>query len=222
MRIVIIGAGNAGRQLALRLCEEKHSVVMVDADAKRLAEAESGLDILSICGEGTHPEVLQNAQVEKADLFISVTDSDEVNILSCLMAHAAGAKGKIARVVEPAFLAETEIYDFQRMGIDLVINQKQECAREVFNMLLMPGAHEVFDLFDGKVIVAGCRVTAISPLLDRTPAECNRLDLMQEVRAIAIRRGDELVVPRGNTIFEQEDLVYIVGTREQVSDFFTC
>ena len=150
MRIVIIGAGNAGRQLALRLCEEKHSVVMVDADAKRLAEAESGLDILSICGEGTHPEVLQNAQVEKADLFISVTDSDEVNILSCLMAHAAGAKGKIARVVEPAFLAETEIYDLQRMGIDLVINQKQECAREVFNMLLMPGAHEVFDLFDGK------------------------------------------------------------------------
>ena len=221
MRIVIIGAGNAGRQLAMRLCEEKHSVVMVDADAKRLAEAEAGLDILSVCGEGTHPRVLQEAQVERADLLIAVTDSDEVNILSCLMAHAAGAKGKIARVVDPAFLAETETYDLQRMGIDLVINQKQECAREVFNMLLMPGAHEVFDLFDGQVIVAGCRVTAVSPLMDRTPAECNRLDLMQEVRAIAIRREDELVVPRGNTTFEQNDLVYIVGTREQVTSFFT-
>jgi len=221
MRIVIIGAGNAGRQLARRLCEEKHSVIMVDADADRLAEAEAGLDILSICGEGTHPAVLHEAQVEKADLLIAVTDRDEVNILSCLMAHAAGAKGKIARVVEPAFLEETEAYDLQRMGIDLVINQKQECAHEVHNMLMMPGAHEVFDLFNGQVIVAGCRVTAVSPLLERTPAECNRLDLMQEVRAIAIRRGDELVVPRGNTVFEQDDLVYIVGTHAQVANFFT-
>ena len=70
-------------------------------------------------------------------------------------------------------------------------------------------------------MVAGCNVTAISPLLSRTPAECNRLDLMQEVRAIAIRRGDDLVVPRGDTVFEQNDLIYVVATRQQITDFFT-
>ena len=221
MRIVIIGAGNAGRQLARRLCDEKHSVVMIDADARRLAEAESGLDILSICGEGTHPSVLQEARVDRADLVIAVTDSDEVNILSCLLAHAGGAEAKIARVTDPAFVTDSERYDLQRLGIDLIINQKQECAREICNMLMMPGAHEVFDLFEGRVMVAGCNVTAISPLLSRTPAECNRLDLMQEVRAIAIRRGDDLVVPRGDTVFEQNDLIYVVGTRQQITDFFT-
>ncbi len=220
MRTVIIGAGNAGRQLALRLCEEKHSVVMVDVDAQALDEAEAGLDVLSVCGKGTHPEVLEEAQVEKADLLIAVTDSDDANILGCLMAHAAGVKGKIARVTSTSFCHESEHYDLQRMGIDLVINQKQECAREVFNMLMMPGAHEVFYLFAGRVMVAGCRVTAVSPLLNRTPAECNRLDLMQGVRAIAIRRGRELVVPRGNTVFEQDDLAFLVGTRKEIADFF--
>ena len=78
---------------------------MVDADPRRLAEAESGLDILSICGEGTHPSVLQEARVDRADLVIAVTDSDEVNILSCLLAHAGGAK-TVARVTDPAFVTD--------------------------------------------------------------------------------------------------------------------
>ena len=70
-------------------------------------------------------------------------------------------------------------------------------------------------------MVAGYQINAVSPLLDRTPAECNVLDLMQEVRAIAIRRFDELVIPRGDTVFHKDDLVYLVGTRKQIFDFFT-
>lgn len=220
MRIVIIGAGNAGRQLALRLCEEKHSVVMVDTDPRALAQAEAGLDILTVCGQGSNPKVLEEAQAEKSDLLIAVTDNDEVNILACLMANAAGVKGKIARVTNPDFLNNSPDYDLKKMGIDLVINQKQECAREVFNMLLMPGALEAFDLFAGKVMVAGFRVNAVSALLNRTPAECDRLDLMQSVRVIAVRRDNELVVPHGNTVFMQNDLVYLVGQRAAISDFF--
>ncbi len=220
MRIVIIGAGNAGRQLAKRLCEERHSVVMVDVDAHALAQAEAGLDILSICGQGSNPRVLEEAQVDKSDLLIAVTDNDEVNILSCLLANAAGVKGKIARVTNPDFLNGSSRYDLTKMGIDLVINQKQECAREVFNMLQMPGALEAFELFAGKVMVAGFNVNAVSPLLDRTPAECDRLDLIQSVRVIAIRRNDELVVPHGNTVFQRNDLVYLVGKHSDIARFF--
>lgn len=219
MRIVIIGAGNAGRQLARRLCEEKHSVVMVDANAQALAQAEVSLDILTICGQGTNPTVLEEAQVDKSDLLIAVTDCDEVNILACLMANAAGVKGKIARVINPDFLNDSSHYDLQKMGIDLVINQKQECAREVYNMLQIPGALEAFDLFAGKVMVAGFSVTSASPLLDRTPAECDRLDLIQSVRVIAIRRDDALVIPHGNTVFLKNDLVYIVGQRADIINF---
>ncbi|VGO23083.1 Trk system potassium transporter TrkA [Pontiella sulfatireligans] len=220
MRIVIIGAGNAGRQLAKRLCEEKHSIVMIDVDPQALAQAEAGLDILTFCGRGSNPVVLAEAQTEKSDLLIAVTDNDEVNILACLFAHHAGVKGKIARVTNPSFLQASSSYDLQQMGIDLVINQKQECAREVFNMLQMPGALEAFELFSGKVMVAGFSVNAVSPLLGRTPAECDRLDLIQSVRVIAIRREDELVVPHGNTVFEQNDIVYLVGQRPDITTFF--
>ncbi|MCF7818368.1 MAG: Trk system potassium transporter TrkA [Kiritimatiellales bacterium] len=221
MRIVIIGAGNAGRQLAMRLCEEKHSVVMIDADAEALSQAEAGLDILTICGSGSNPAVLEEAQVDKADLLIAVTDSDEVNILVCLFAHSVGVKGKIARVTNPHYIHGSSRYDLHNMGIDLVINQKQECAREVFNMLQMPGALEAFDLFAGKVMVAGFKINVMSPLLDRTPAECDRLDLIQSVRVIAIRRKEQLVVPHGNTVFQQNDLVYVVGQRTDISEFFS-
>ncbi len=221
MRIVIIGAGNAGRQLAMRLCEEKHGVVMVDTDPVALSQAEAGLDILTICGQGSNPAVLQEAQVDKSDLLIAVTDNDEVNILACLLANAAGVKGKIARVTNPDFLHSSPYYDLEKMGIDLVINQKHECAREVFNMLQMPGALEAFDLFAGKVMVAGFSINALSPLLDRTPAECDRLDLIQSVRVIAIRRDNDLVVPHGNTVFKQKDLVYMVGQRADIANFFS-
>ena len=219
MRIVIIGAGNAGRQLALRLCEEKHSVVMVDESAEALAQAEAGLDILTICGQGSSPAVLEEAKADKSDLVIAVTDNDEVNILVCLLAHDAGVKGKIARVTNPKYIHGSSHYDLNKMGIDLVINQKQECAREVFNMLQMPGAIEAFELFAGKVMVAGFSINVVSPLVDRTPAECDRLDLIQSVRVIAIRRGNELVVPHGNTVFKQGDLVYLVGKHSDIAAF---
>ena len=219
MRIVIIGAGNAGQQLAKRLCEERHSVVMVDVSAEALAAAETQLDILTICGSGANPATLEEAQVERADLLIAVTDQDETNILACLLADFVGVKRKVARVTDPEYLNRSSHYNLTEMGVDLVINQKQECAREVFNMLQMPGALEAFDLFAGKVMVAGFSINSRSPLLDRTPAECDRLDLIQNVRLIAIRRKEELVVPHGNTVFRKNDLIYIVGKRSDISAF---
>ena len=220
MRILIIGAGNAGQQLAMRLCEERHSVVMVDIDPQELAQAESTLDVLTVCGPGSSPRILEEAQVSKCQLVIAVTNCDEVNILACLYAHAAGVPRKVARVSSAEYIHVNDTYDLTAMGIDLVINQKQECAHEIFHMLQLPGALEAFFLFDGRVMVAGFDVSAVSPLLDRTPAECVRLDLIQSVRIIAIRRNNELVVPHGDTVFIKGDLVYLVGRSEDVSAFF--
>jgi trk system potassium uptake protein TrkA len=219
MRILIIGAGNAGRQLALRLCEEKHSVVMVDTDPKALAEAEAKLDILTVCGPGSSPRVLNEAKVEKCQLVIAVTDSDEVNILACLYAHAAGVPRKVARVASPEYIHSDDTYDLTAMGVDLVINQKRECAREIFHSLKMPAAVEAFDLFAGKVMVAGFRIGAVSPLVGTTPSACEKPELIQQVRMIAMHRANEMIIPRGDTQFEVGDLVYLVGSRHAISEF---
>jgi trk system potassium uptake protein len=221
MRVLIIGAGNAGRQLAERLCDEKHSVVMVDADSQALAEAEAGLDILTVCGSGSSPRVLDEAQVEKCRLVIAVTDCDEVNILACLYAHAAGVERKVARVASPEYIHTGDAYDLTAMGIDLVINQKQECAREMFNMLQMPEAVEAFEIFKGRVMAAGVQVRKDSPILGTTPAQFENHELIQRIRIIAIRRNEELIIPHGDTVFEENDLVYLVGQRPDLRAFFS-
>jgi len=219
MRILIIGAGNAGQQLALRLCEEKHSVVMVDTDPQALAEAESKLDILTVCGPGSSPRVLAEAQVEICDLCIAVTDNDDVNILACLYAHAAGVERNIARIASTEYIHANEIFDLNAMGIDLVINQKQECAYEIFQSLNMPGAVEAFDLLAGKVFVAGFRISEATPIIGTTPANCQKPELIQNIRMIAIRRDGQLIIPYGDTLFELGDLVYILGERSRVEEF---
>ena len=220
MRVLIIGAGNAGRQLAERLCDERHSVVMVDLDPLALAEAEARLDILTLCGPGSSPRVLNEAQVEKCQLVIAVTDCDEANILACLYAHAAGVTRKVARVSSPEYIHSHDAFDLTSMGIDLVINQKKECAREMFHMLQMPEAIEAFEIFKGKVMVAGIEVDAQSPLLGTTPAACGNQELIQKVRIIAIHRDRKLTVPHGDTRFEKNDLVYLVGQRADLRAFF--
>ena len=220
MRVLIIGAGNAGQQLAMRLCEEKHSVVMVDANPQVLAEAEAKLDILTVCGPGSSPRVLDEAQVEKCQLAIAVTDSDEVNILACLYAHAAGVARKVARVSSPEYIHNDDTYDLTAMGIDLVINQKQECAREMFHMLQMPEAVEAFEIFKGKVMVAGVLVTEESPMFGVTPLQFGDHELIQKIRIIAVHRDEELIVPHGDTRFEKGDLVYMVGQQADLKEFF--
>lgn len=219
MRILILGAGNAGRQLALRLCEEKHSVVMVDSDPTALAIAEAKLDLLTVCGQASSPRVLAEAQVERCHLVIAVTNCDEANILACLYANAAGVPRKIARVSSPEYMHSDDTYDLKAMGIDLVINQKRECAREIYNSLKMPAAVEAFDLFAGKVMAAGFRLGPMSPLVGSTPARCSRSALIEKIRIIAIQRGTELLIPRGDTQFERGDLVYLVGKHHTISEF---
>jgi len=157
--------------------------------------------------------------VGKCHLCIAVTDSDEVNILSCLYAHAAGVPRNIARVASPEYIHSNSTYDLTSMGIDLVINQKQECAHEIFQSLNMPGAVEAFDLLAGKVLVAGFRISESTPLIGTTPATCQKPDLIQDIRMIAIHRHGELIIPYGDTLFELGDLVYILGKRSTVEKF---
>lgn len=221
MRVLIVGAGNAGQQLASRLCDEKHNVVMVDRDPQVLAEAEARLDILTICGPGSSPRVLEEAQVAKCSLVIAVTDCDEVNILTCLYAHAAGVARKVARVSSPEYIHKDDTYDLTAMGIDLVINQKRECAREIYHMLRMPEAVEAFEIFKGRVMVAGVRIGEASPLRGTTPAASPQPELIQKIRMIAVHRDGELLIPHGDTLLKLGDVVYLVGQQSDIRPFLS-
>lgn len=219
MRILIIGAGNAGRHLAAKLSEERHDIVIVDRDETALNEVAAQLDIQTIEGEGSSPRVLEKAGLMKTDLLVAVTDRDEVNILACAFAHASGVPHKVARVANPDFLHSNPKFDLRKMGMDLVISQKEECADEIFTILRMPGTLEAVDMLEGRVLAVGVKVHMDSPLVLQTLKDFPRPELLQRIRFIGLMRADELLIPKGDTQLMIGDDIYFCGEPADVNAF---
>ncbi len=219
MRIVIIGIGNAGRHLARTLCDLNHDVVAIDSRAAPLAELEAQMDILTLHGEGASPSVLRRADIDRADLLVAVTNHDEVNIMACAYAHACNVKHKVARVANPDYTSTSSRLDLRTLGVDLTISHKEECAREIYNMIRLPGTQEVVDLLGGRALAVGIKVSTTSPLLRTTLKDFPEADIIRRIRFIAAVRGDELLIPGGDTQFMLGDDVYVVIRPGEVDDF---
>jgi trk system potassium uptake protein len=221
MRILIIGAGNTGRQLATQLCNMSHAVVVVDRSPERLAALDAQLDVMTVAGSGSSPEILEKAELSKADLMIAVTNSDEVNILACICAHTAGVSNTVARVADSS-LMQSPLFDYKKLGIDCMVSQNGEVAEELFEILHNPGLLESITLLDGRVLVARIKVRPESPLLGGGLAILGASgsaepgngkdtpDLLSRVRFIVGRRGEDVFLPRGDTHFEAGDDLYVV------------
>jgi trk system potassium uptake protein TrkA len=174
---------------------------------------------MTVRGPGSSPAVLEKAEIRKADLLVAVTDRDEVNILACVMAHAAGVAHKVARVSNLDYIRPPEAYDLHKLGIDLVVSQKEECAYELFNVLRMPGTLEAVDLLEGRVLAAGIKVHMDSPLIREPLKAFPRPELLQTIRFIAGKRGEELLIPRGDSQFMVGDEIYFVGPPDDINAF---
>ncbi len=219
MRAVIIGAGNAGYHLAAKLSEMKHDVVVIDEDANALAEINTQFDVLTLRGNGASPSVLQQAEIQKADLLVAVTNHDETNLLACMFAKAAGVPHRIARVNNMDFLSRYTWLKPEDLGADLVVCHKEECARDMFNILTLPEATELVSLFGGRMKILGFQVPANSPLLKSQIRELQEGTLIQSFRFIAVKRHNDLIIPRGNTQILADDDVYVILPPELVDEF---
>ncbi|MBL7114422.1 MAG: Trk system potassium transporter TrkA [Kiritimatiellae bacterium] len=218
MRILIVGAGKTGHNLALKLCEMDHDVVVVDHNSEQLAALDAQLDVMTVVGSGSSPDVLEKAEVAKADLVVAVTSLDEANILACEFAHAAGVPHKVARVTNSAF-ARSSVLDFKSLGVDLMISQNEEVSREIFDILCNPGLTESVELLDGRLVIVGVRVRADGPLLRGALAEFQSDPMVASVRFVAVVRGERLSLPRGNTHFEVGDDIYVATRPEALPSF---
>lgn len=219
MRAVVIGAGNSGRNLALRLSQEGHDTSLVDHRPAALRDAQSRMDVLTVEGHGCSPSVLEAAGVRKAELLVAVTGDDEVNILACSVAREAGVAHRAARVSREDVLQGPIPINLAALGVDLAVNPAKTCARELVRMLTLPGTHEVVDLLGGQALAAGFTVSTQSPLLRAPLRDCPISGLLESVRFIARDRAGAVGIPYGDEQFRLGDEVFVVAPAETLNPF---
>ncbi len=217
MSILIVGGGEIGRFIAEKLIQEKKAVVIIEKSERVLDEIEESLDAKFVLGNGASPRVLREAGLEKAEMVVAVTNSDEANILATIIAGMEAPQAvRIARIRNPEFDLEGETFQ-DAMRINLLINPEKEAASAILKVLQMPGAIDILDFFDGEIKLVGTTVLRSSPLINRPLQELDDLRDRGHFLIAAIFRGNQLIVPSGENRIMPGDTVYYVADSEYVS-----
>ncbi|MFH1862489.1 MAG: Trk system potassium transporter TrkA [bacterium] len=221
MKTIIIGAGEIGFHLAKELSREHHDVVIIEANSERLQRVSQNLDVLTLQGDGTRQKLLVEAGIKSADMLIAVSDSDQTNILACMIAREFGVKTKIARIRDHELSGQDSILAPERIGIDLMIHPELEAARETIRLIRHPQATEVIEFFEGKVELLGLKLSETSPVVGKTLIEIGQSFAALPFRMAAIARGAQTLIPRGEQRVEEGDLIYVVTRQDAAHEVFT-
>lgn len=215
MKIIIIGLGKVGYAIAQQLEGEQHDLTLVDADVEALRRAENSIDAMFVTGNGAGVSVLLRSGVREADLVISVTENDEVNLICCLMAKKLGAKRTVARIRNPEYFREASVLR-REIGLDLTINPEYAAAQEIARILRVPAAFSVESLARGLVELIGFQVKEGGAMAGISLIDYNRRN-PGSILVCAARRGDEVIVPNGNFVPLPGDLVYVIGSPSETT-----
>ena len=217
MKILILGAGQVGGTLAESLAKESFDITLVDQDAARLRELGSRLDIQTIEGAASHPDVLQRAGADDADILVAVTSSDEVNIVACQICYSMfRTPTKIARIRSSAYLSQNTLFDKHHVPIDRLINPEQVVTDQITELLSHPGALEVLDFADGRVQLVAMRAY-LGPLVGQALSFLSEHMPSVDTRVAAIFRRGQPIIPTGETVIETDDEVFFIAAREHIT-----
>ncbi len=221
MKIVIQGAGEIGSHLAKMLRQEANDITIIDDNPERLKNITSIADVMAVQGQPSSLKVMREADVQNADLFISVVPfvPQDVNIVSALLAKNLGARKVTARIDDNDFLTAENKLLFKQMGIELMFYPEKLAADEIFDILKHSSSSESMDFARGKLQVEVFKLEEDSPLLDMKIAEFAAITSKDELqfRVIAISRGGKTIMPKFDTKLMYHDLVFIIATREGIS-----
>jgi trk system potassium uptake protein TrkA len=220
MRIIVIGAGEVGYHLAVRLSNENHDVVVVERDAELGHRVQAQLDVLVVEGNGASLSVLERAGIDRAGMLLAVTNLDEVNLIACLIAAQFDVGLKVARVSNPDYYERRGVLEERKFGADLLINPERECAREIVKLFHRARASDVAEFADGRVILLGLPVGEDAPVAGHTLERIGRDLGERHFLIVAIDRDGSTLIPDGGTRLQPGDEIYLISEAQHLDDAY--
>ncbi len=217
MKVIIAGAGEAGIYLANLLYKAKRDIIIIDLNKERLEYIDSHYDFLTRHGSATSINDLKNIGIAKTDLFIALTQSEEINLTATILAKKLGAKKVIARIDNREYLEENNEIFFKELGIDSLIYPEILASDEIVSLLNRVGASKTFSFADGNLILVAIKIKEGAPILYKTLQEVTKEAGEFEFRAVAITRDHKTIIPKGFNAFHAGDMVYVICKKEGIN-----
>ena len=216
MRIVVAGAGKLGYSVAELLADDEFDVVVIENDPKRKDVVQNSLDVLVIEGNACSPTTFRDPDIRNADVLIACTDSDEVNMITCMMAKNNGIKHTVARIRNVDYAINSPEMLNSEMKIDLILNPERITAAEIDHILMTPSALNVDDFAEGKVRMFEAKLKENSPYAN---IPLKYLKIPNDILVAMLFRKHKMIIPRGNDVLLPGDNVYFVGKQEAILEF---
>ena len=220
MKIIILGAGRIGSSLAIGLAQENNEITLVDLEEGNLSNIGNRVDLRTICGNGAHPNILQQAGAEDADMLVALTRSDEVNMIACQVAYSLfNTPQRIARVRASEYLTQGNLFMTEALPIDVLISPEQIAARNVERLIRRPGALQVLEFANGLAQLAVVRISPGAPAAGR-----NLLDLHHSVPDVQLhvaavyRDQQALMKPEPELRLKAHDEIFVLTRTDQLND----
>lgn len=218
MKIIIVGCGKVGYTLVEQLSGENHDIVVIDESEEKVNSITDELDAMGIIGNGVSYQTLLEAGINQADLLIAVTGSDEQNLLCCVIAKKAGNCKTIARVRNPIYNKEISFLR-EELGLAMIINPELASAAEIARIFQFPSAVKIDSFSKGRIellhfrVTPSCRLNNYELIHIRNTLKCDVLVCM-------VTRGEEVLIPKGDFVFREGDVIAIVATPANSMNFF--
>lgn len=219
MKIIIVGCGKIGATIIQSLSNEGHDIVVIDNDETQITDITNIYDCMGLCGNGADSDTLEEAGVSKAELFIAVTGSDELNMLSCFVARRMGAKNTIARIRNPEYNDRSLGFMKDQLELSMSINPELLAAKELFNILKFPSAVKIETFSRGNLEMIEFRLKPDSALDGMSLMEM-RGKYKARVLVCYVRREDEVVIPSGNFRLKGGDRIGLTAQPKELEKFF--
>ncbi|MBP5516332.1 MAG: Trk system potassium transporter TrkA [Bacteroidales bacterium] len=216
MNIIIAGDGEVGFYLAKSLTQLDYNITVVDPNSELLQHLEKETDLLTIVGDSTSPKVLEDANVENCDLFLSVLHDESINLVTCILAKKLKAKKTVARITNAELLSPKHREMFRDLGVDEMVCPERIAAKEITNLLNHTVATEFFDFSGGLLTMYLIRLDAQSSVTGKSVRELSQIYTTLQVRIVAILRNGDTIIPHSDTVFQSGDMAYIISKANQM------